>query len=251
MSQSVAFCPRCDTENPPEALICAKCGSSMSSGTLMMHAAVVPRPKVTIRVVRADGGPETTVSLKRDEAVCGASGDILLLDDPFVARQQARLFFHGPRLMVEDVGGGNGVFTRIRTERELAFGGELRCGRQRLLLEAMPPLSMSTQRMWGSPDGGYRARLIQLLEGGRRGDAFPLHDGENRVGREAGDVSFPGDGFVSGRHAMVTVRGERVTVKDLGSSNGTFVRLTAPSPMEHNDQLLIGRQLVRVEITPP
>src|SRR5207245_6781875 len=104
------------------------------------------------------------------------------------------------------------------------------------------------QRMWGSPDPGYRARLIQLLEGGRRGDAFPLHDGENLIGRESGDIAFPGDGFVSGRHAIVAVRGERVTVRDVGSSNGTFLRLAAPTPLENNDQLLIGRQLLRVEI---
>jgi hypothetical protein len=246
----MAFCPRCDTENVPEALVCVNCGSSMSSGTLMMNVGQVPRPRVSIRVVRADGGPETTVNLKRDEAICGASGDILLLDDPFVARHQARLFFHGPRLMVEDVGGGNGVFCRIRTEREVPFGGEVRCGRQRLLLEAMPPVPQGPQRAWGSPDAGYRARLIQLLEGGRRGDAFPLHDGENLIGRESGDISFPGDGFVSGRHAIVSVRGDRVTVRDVGSSNGTFVRLAAPTPLESNDQLLIGRQLLRVEVAP-
>jgi hypothetical protein len=242
------FCPRCDTENAPEALVCVNCGSSMSTGTLMMSVGSVPRPKVSIRVVRADGGPETTVNLKREEAICGASGDILLLDDPFVARHQARLFFHGPRLMVEDVGGGNGVFTRIRTERELAFGGEMRCGRQRLQLEAMPPVPQGQQRMWGSPDESYRARLIQLLEGGRRGDAFPLHEGENLVGRESGDIAFPGDGFVSGRHAIVTVRSDRVTIKDVGSSNGTFIRLGQPTALESNDQLLIGRQLLRVEI---
>ncbi len=246
----MAFCPRCDTENAPEALLCANCGSSMSTGTLMMNVTAMSRPRVTIRVVRADGGPETTVNLKREEAICGASGDILLLDDPFVARHQARLFFHGPRLMVEDVGGGNGVFLRIKVEREVPYGGEVRCGRQRLLLEALPPLRPGPQRTWGAPDPGYRARLIQLLEGGRRGDAFPLQDGENLVGRESGDISFPGDGFVSGRHAIVSVKNERVSVRDVGSSNGTFVRLAAPTPLDNMDQLLIGRQLLRMEIGP-
>jgi hypothetical protein len=37
-------------------------------------------------------------------------------------------------------------------------------------------------------------------------------------------------------------------VKDLGSSNGTFLRLTAPAFVENGDQFLIGRQLVRVEM---
>jgi len=37
-------------------------------------------------------------------------------------------------------------------------------------------------------------------------------------------------------------------VRDLGSSNGTFLRLTAPAFVDNGDQFLIGRQLVRVEL---
>src|SRR4051812_47241670 len=78
---------------------------------------------------------------------------------------------------------------------------------------------------WGSPDPGYRFRLIQLLEGGLRGAAFPLKEGDNALGREVGDITFPNDGFVSGRHALLTVRDTRLVIRDFGSSNGTFVRL--------------------------
>jgi hypothetical protein len=42
---------------------------------------------------------------------------------------------------VEDVGGGNGVFTRLRNEREVAIGGEVRLGRQRLVVEPVPALA--------------------------------------------------------------------------------------------------------------
>ncbi len=37
-------------------------------------------------------------------------------------------------------------------------------------------------------------------------------------------------------------------MKDLGSSNGTFLRLAAPAFVDNGDQFLIGRQLVRVEM---
>ncbi|HZH04418.1 MAG TPA: FHA domain-containing protein [Myxococcaceae bacterium] len=43
---------------------------------------------------------------------------------------------------------------------------------------------------------------------------------------------------------------ERVQVKDLGSSNGTFVRLAAPSYVANGDQFLLGGQLVRVDVQP-
>ncbi len=217
-----------------------------------MAAASASRPRVSVRVVRADGGPEAVVAMQKDSLVCGRQGDISLPDDPFVAPAQARFFFSGARLALEDVGGGNGVFLRLRQERELPVGGELRVGRQRLVLEPIPAQSAGPGgvAIWGSPDAGYRFRLIHMLEGGLRGAAFPLRDGENLLGRETGDLTFPTDGYVSGRHASLTVRGERFVVQDLGSSNGTFIRLVAPVFVDNGDQFLIGRQLLRIELQP-
>lgn len=189
--------------------------------------------------------------MRGDAMLCGRTGNLIVPDDPFVADTQMRLFFSGPRLAVEDVGGGNGVFTRLRTDREIASGGELRLGRQRLVVEPIPPLATADDgsTAWGSPDAGFRFRLVQLIEGGQRGGAFTLKDGDNLIGREQGDITFASDGFVSGRHALVHVAADRLIVKDLGSSNGTFLRLAAPAFVENGDQFLIGRQLVRVEMT--
>ena len=38
-----------------------------------------------------------------------------------------------------------------------------------------------------------------------------------------------------------------VTLTDLGSSNGTFVRVGGPTEIGAGDQLLLGMQLLRVE----
>lgn len=224
----------------------------MTRGTIVMGAqrTLAPRPRVSLRVVRADGGPESQVEMKSDQLVCGRRGDLPLPDDPFVADAQARFFFSGGRLAIEDVGGGNGVFVRIRSEREFGVGGELRVGRQRLLLEPVPAAAPGPGGVmqWGSPDPGVRLRIVQILEGGVRGAAFPLKEGENLLGRDNGDLAFPTDGFVSGRHALLSVKQDRLTIKDLNSSNGTFLRLGAPVFVEDGDQFLIGRQLVRVEV---
>lgn len=222
----------------------------MSAGTMVMGAHLAPRPRVTFRIVRADGGPENQVPMSGEQLICGRRGEVQLLDDPFVADLQARFFFSGGRLAVEDVGGGNGVFVRLRQEKALTAGGELRVGRQRLLVEPVPQAAPGPGGVipWGSPDPGYRFRLIQLLEGGIRGAAYPLKDGDNALGRELGDITFPSDGFVSGRHAIFQVSATRLTLRDLGSSNGTFVRLHAPSFVDDQDQFLIGRQLVRVDV---
>ena len=247
----MAYCPRCDAENPDSASTCHACGSPMRSGTMVMAAPKqAARPQVALRVVRADGGPESVVRMTRDTLTCGPQGDLPLVDDPFIMPVQARFFFSGGRLAVEDVGGANGIFARLRQERELPVGGELRLGRQRLVLEPIPAAAIGPggAQIWGSADPGYRLRLVQILEGGMRGAAFPLKEGDNPLGREQGDITFPTDGFVSGRHAMLHVKQDRLRVKDLGSSNGTFLRLTGPVFVENGDHFLIGRQLLRVEI---
>jgi pSer/pThr/pTyr-binding forkhead associated (FHA) protein/ribosomal protein L37E len=231
-------CSRCGAKLSADSKYCAICGAPRAAAPAPARTAA--RPRVTLRIVRADGGPEALVPMQGDQLICGRHGDLVIPDDPFVADAQARFFFASGRLAVEDVGGGNGVFLRLRHEREIPQGGELRIGRQRLLLEAIPPPAVGPDGavMWGSPDPGVRAA------------AFPLKEGANAVGRELGDITFPGDGFVSGRHAELLVRGERVTVKDLGSSNGTFFRLGAPALVDDGDQFLIGRELLRVEVKP-
>ncbi|MDY7230776.1 FHA domain-containing protein [Hyalangium rubrum] len=250
----MTFCSRCDAENPDDASFCQACNAPMRSGTLVMAVSqIAPRPQVSLRVVRADGGPESVVRMQRDTLTCGGQADLSLPDDPFVMPQQARFFFSGIRLAVEDVGGANGVFVRLRQERELPTGGELRLGRQRLVLEPIPTASTGPggAQIWGSPDAGYRLRLVQLLEGGMRGAAYPLKEGDNMLGREVGDITFPTDGFVSGRHAVLTVRKDQLSVRDVGSSNGTFMRLAGPTFVDNGDHFLIGRQLLRVEIQAP
>jgi pSer/pThr/pTyr-binding forkhead associated (FHA) protein len=245
------FCPRCDAQNPDDARTCARCGATLKEGTMVMAVSSLKgRPRVSVRVVRTDGGPETVVQLVNDALVCGQKGDVSLPDDPFVAPTQLRLFYSGSRVAVEDVGGGNGVFSRLRQERELTVGGELRMGRQRLVLEPIPSAAQGPggMQVWGSPDTGFRFRLLQMMEGGVRGAAYPLREGDNLVGREQGDITFPTDGFISGRHAVLSVRGDRLFVRDVGSSNGTFLRLSAPTFVDSGDQFLLGRQLLRVEL---
>lgn len=210
------------------------------------------RPRVAIRVVRADGGPEAFVTMSSDSLLCGSEGELRLEDDPFVAPKQARFYLASGRLAVEDVGGGNGVFIRLREEREVCPGGELRVGRQRLRLETIPeppaPVADESAELWGSPADGAQLRLIQLLEGGIRANAYPLPLGTLEIGRDVGAIAFPRDGFISGRHAQLRCFSDRIQVKDLGSSNGTFTRLTAPALVSDGDHFLIGGQLIRVEV---
>jgi pSer/pThr/pTyr-binding forkhead associated (FHA) protein len=52
---------------------------------------------------------------------------------------------------------------------------------------------------------------------------------------------------MSRRHAAITWDGNRAMLTDLGSSNGTFVRITAVAPLKHGDHVRVGDQLIRIE----
>jgi len=213
------------------------------------RGAAVPLRALRLAAVRHDGLPGTVFSLPEGETLCGRSeGELRLAVDATVSPRHAQFTLRGGRLSVEDQGSVNGTYLRIQAPRRLAVGEVVRIGRQLLRLEPLPrPAEERAARPWGASDPGYRLRLSQLLEGGGVGEVFPLREGENTVGRDAGEVTFPGDRYVSARHARVDVFGGVVTLTDVGSSNGTFVRVAAATPLEAGDQLLVGGQLLRVE----
>jgi pSer/pThr/pTyr-binding forkhead associated (FHA) protein len=200
--------------------------------------------------VRTDGAPGPVYPLEGAEVVCGRTeGEIRIADDGTVSPRHARFTLDGDRLTVEDLGTVNGTFLRIRAPERVALGEEIRVGRQLLRVEPLlrPPEAADGTRAWGAPDPGCRLRLAQLLDGGGLGEVHPLREGENVIGREAGEVVFPGDRYVSARHAQLDVEGDALTLSDLGSSNGTFRRIAGPTVIAPGDQLLIGAQLLKLE----
>lgn len=264
-------CGRCGAKLPGSFRFCGHCGqpaegpaprhptSPSSPGPSGAPGSSVASPAGPARatsspyrlvLVRHDGMPGASHPLDREVTICGRrDGDLLLPEDGSVSPRHAAITVRDGRVRVEDLGSTSGTFLRLRAPRSLTFGDEIRLGRQLLRLEPMPrPVATTAPgEPWGSSDPGYRARLVQLLEGGGLGEVMPLRAGASTIGRETGEVSFPGDRYVSGRHARIDVGEAAVTLTDLGSSNGTFVRVGGPTEIGAGDQLLLGMQLLRVE----
>jgi pSer/pThr/pTyr-binding forkhead associated (FHA) protein len=59
---------------------------------------------------------------------------------------------------------------------------------------------------------------------------------------------FSDDEFLSRRHAQLQYRGGHVSVMDLGSSNGTFVRLRGQHVLGPGELIRMGDELLRFEI---
>jgi len=237
----------------PAGRRCAACGSILAPGFsfCMECGDAVAGGRARLVTLAEDGTEESLWVLPDEEVEIGKDvGPLAFLDDPYVSARHCRFYFAGERLHVEDLNSLNGVFRRLRGDELLRPGDWFRVGRQLLRLETMtaPAPSPDGTRIWGSPNPGYRYRVVQILEGGIPGEAFPLHEGENLLGRESGDVAFPRDRYVSARHACLTVTDAGVRLRDLGSSNGTFVRLRGAAALESGDLLLIGNHLLRVDV---
>jgi pSer/pThr/pTyr-binding forkhead associated (FHA) protein len=73
---------------------------------------------------------------------------------------------------------------------------------------------------------------------------------ETVLGRESGDLVFTEDPFLSRRHAAVRVLDgtpKKFALVDLGSSNGTFLRIKAEVDLVPGDHFRVGQQLFRVD----
>jgi len=246
-------CGRCGAPRQPGSRFCTQCGAEVAATPAPEAPRTAPPAGRGPRLssVRTDGTPGPSYPLTGPSCVCGRlEGELLIADDPTISPRHASFSVKGDQVTVEDLGSVNGTFLRIRAPHRMGPGEELRLGRQLLRVEPLPrpPAEAGGGRAWGGADPGCRLRLAQLLEGGGLGEIHPLHEGENVVGREAGEVMFPGDRYVSARHARIDLAGDTVTVTDLGSSNGTFRKLSGPTPLSPGDQLLIGGKLLKLEV---
>lgn len=114
---------------------------------------------------------------------------------------------------------------------------------------AVPPEIVELQtNYFGAMQTPGKARLI-LIRGddGSEGLSYMLQGSEHLAGREDGQILFPDDAWLSGRHANFAYHGERLVVRDEGSHNGVYVRLRKPAPIGFGDQFLCGEQLFRVD----
>ena len=90
---------------------------------------------------------------------------------------------------------------------------------------------------------GFSGFALIVASGPRRGLHWSLPDGATRVGRDPDDGIFLDDVTVSRHHAEFVVGDNRLLVRDLGSTNGTYVNGSRRDEVElsSGDDVIIGR----------
>lgn len=199
-----------------------------------------------------DGQPVGERLLAAGEALeIGRDAGSPWIDDAYLDPIHARLTVVEEGLLVEDHNSLNGIFIKLSQRHEIRHGDQFRVGQELLLYEDLPeptPTEDGTERM-GSPNPGYWGRVCVLVDPSRPSAAFPIEHEGIAVGRELGDITFPQDGYVSGRHCRITGDDTGVYIEDLGSSNGTYMRVRPAQTVPFGSLILVGQKLFQVERT--
>lgn len=88
--------------------------------------------------------------------------------------------------------------------------------------------------------------LVAINEDGSDGARISLDSEALTIGR-TGDVAYNNDVFLSPRHAVLLIEDGKLSVEDLHSLNGTYLKLRAPMVLRPGDTFLMGRQVLRIQ----
>jgi pSer/pThr/pTyr-binding forkhead associated (FHA) protein len=196
-------------------------------------------PVAHLAVISQDGSTGQTYWIERGSVDIGREeGDVRLATDRFV----------------RDLDSLNGVYLRVRESQPLKdadwilLGSEvLRFG---LLSDGEHGLGPANERgtdVYGSPARPRYACLSERTVEGVYRNVFYISANETVVGREFGDLVFTADSFMSRRHAAIQrdPTAGTFTLRDLGSSNGTYLAIRGEVELREGDHLRVGQHLFR------
>jgi len=249
-------CSQCQADIPPNFKFCGVCGTPIQAAPAPAAAAPAPAPVsqaliATMTLIRPDGSEGGTHTVQEGTNQIGRSHGEIFESDGYLSPSHAVLQINRSGIhRIDDCDSLNGVFVRMTEEEELIPGQIIRIGQELLrfdLINAPMPIADGTEVM-GSPNPGYWGRITVIIGDEVSGAAFPLLGDSITMGREHGDINFPDDGYVSGMHARLVTRDNRVFLSDMGSSNGTFMKVAGGRDLQNNSYVLLGQQLFRLTV---
>jgi pSer/pThr/pTyr-binding forkhead associated (FHA) protein len=257
-SAATVVCPQCGHINAPSNLFCGSCGFRL--GSSIPRAAPAPTAMAApgdslsgtmiLTALRADGTEAGTYQLTTGSGMIGRETGGIFAGDSYLSPRHASFRSTGPgRSSVKDEGSLNGVYKRLARDvpTELKTTDIFRIGQEIIQFEALNsqgPTPDGVERL-GAPSKGYIGRIALVIGREETGNAFPVPESGVHLGRERGDILFPEDGYVSGLHCRLSWDGRKLFLTDLGSSNGTFLRVQE-AEVRSGDVLLMGQQLFRI-----
>lgn len=252
---NISWCPGCGNllEAPPSSRITTPPGEPQAA-----PAPGVPVPPGWTLILLKAGERTDRYPLRKPAMTLGRTvGDYLFPEDAFLSPLHARVLFRPPAFWIEDAGSRNGVYRRLREPTSLRGGDMVNLGGLVLRFESAGAGPRSTSlipppgdvRPFGSGRERVGGHLVRILQDGSDGPVFPLTPSRTIFGRKTGHFLFPEDQLLSRQHAQFYERDGRMWVEDLGSSNGTMVRIREAMALEDGTIFRMGD--VTLEVSAP
>jgi pSer/pThr/pTyr-binding forkhead associated (FHA) protein len=275
-------CPACSNPVPADFKFCGTCGhriggaapiaapqaaaaSPASPAALTAVAAPAPSPVPAASVAHAqpaaqqrgklvlinpDGSEGAAFPLYEGPIAVGRNAGRLFAGDAYLSPVHATFILKGDGCLVRDEQSLNGVYVKLARDRpaRLSHGDVFRIGQEIIRFEQIPSSEpVDGVEIMGSDNPGYLGRISLIIGRASIGHAHTIAPDGMYVGRERGDVIFPEDGYVSGLHCRIHRDGTAVALTDIGSSNGTFLRVRGERKLVSGELVLMGQQLFRLQ----
>ena len=250
--------------NAPNNTFCGSCGFRLGAAARSAVSAAPPAfaqafapsdagaSAIALTALRADGSEAGTYQLPGGTVTLGRETGGIFAGDSYLSPRHATFRSLGPgRATVKDEASLNGVYKKLARDVpvEIKPNEVFRIGQEIIKFEPLLQEAVGEDGVekLGAPSKGYIGRIALVIGRDETGNAFPIPETGVHLGRERGDILFPEDGYVSGLHCRLSWDGQRLFLTDLGSSNGTFVRVLE-TDLRSGDVLLMGQQLFRVAV---
>ena len=240
--RTVIACAHCGRQNDPGSRFCMDCGKPLSASAMAVGAVTTPTGSAApaTRVY----APQKTGS-KAAPPTCSSCGHAVDATTPFCSYCGAKL---EPAPGAAATPAAKGGLTCPSCGCPIASADYKFCPICATPLGAGPrvsgphePTAVFSAKRAGQPP----VQLALTAEDGTRSTRYPLVGEETTVGRSGADVSFPDDVYLSPVHSLFLWKDGKLSVRDLGSRNGTWIFLEGPHKLVDGDLILIGSQLLR------
>ncbi|MFQ5652181.1 MAG: FHA domain-containing protein [bacterium] len=155
--------------------------------------------------------------------------DITLEEDTYLSDKHASISHTADGTFLRDDGSSNGVFLRAPEGRPLEMipGNLVRAGRQFLLIS--------------KSNGTYQ--FAHYDQTGKEVQRWDIPEGTMVLGRDAPDIILDeNDKTLSRRQLTLSVKENKLYIKDLKSVNGTWLKIKNARKLEHGDRFRVGQQ---------
>ena len=160
----------------------------------------------------------------------------IVINDPTVSRNHARITFDGTQFQIEDLNSTSGTEVNGKSviKEAVMAGGTIKLGNTEIgfnnkgdYQEKFPAPGVPASDNPGETRviGKSPASMTWFAgtAGASAGQTYHLKEGDNTIGRDAGNDVALDDSYTSRQHAVLRIEGGKAHLFDLGSSGGTKV----------------------------